>query len=156
MLMVNLILLIPLLYRKPPIKDWAIVYLYNAVTNNLIDNIISKRKIVRYPIRLAPKLFDSHILFDYFLYPTFTVFFNQITYKDKPLTIFYKLLLVVIPPFLIEIWAERKTDLIEWSKKWKWYHTFLSIIIKSLFTRLMIGWIRKVDEHSPLVSKYHS
>lgn len=152
-LIFNLILLIPLFKRKPHIKDWVIVYFFNAATNSLIDNVLSKYKIVKYPIRLAPRLFHSHILFDFFLYPTFTVFFNQITYKNRPLTIVYKLLLLVFPPFLIELWAERKTNLIEWSKKWKWYHTLLSIIIKSLITRLMISWVRKIDEQSSFVNK---
>lgn len=141
----NLIFLIPLLLRKRPIKDWIIVYLFNAVTNGVIDNILTKRKIVRYPIKIFSTLFDTHILFDYFLYPTFTILFNQLTYKDKPAQIIKKLFIMTLPPFLIEFWAERKTNLIKWGKKWKWYHTFLAITIKSLVTRFAISVIRKID-----------
>lgn len=145
-LIINLVILIPLLLRKPPIKDWVIVYLFNAVTNGIIDNVLSKLKIVQYPVKLFSKVFDTHLVFDYFLYPTFTIIYNQMTEKDKIFSIVYKLILITIPPFFIEIWAERKTDLIKWSRKWKWYHTFLSLILKSLVTRSMIAIIRKADQ----------
>lgn len=144
-LFMNLLLIIPLLIRKPPVKDWVIVYLFNAVTNGLIDNILVKRKIVKYPVRLFTKSFDTHILFDFFLYPTFTVWYNQLTSKDNLFQIIYKLFFITIPPFFIELWAERKTDLIEWSRKWKWYHTFFGLILKSLMTRTVLGVVRKVD-----------
>jgi hypothetical protein len=59
--------------------------------------------------------------------------------KDKPFASFYKLFYFTIPMFFVEFWAVRKTDLIKWNKGWKWYHTFISITIKSLCTRLFIG-----------------
>ncbi|MGD6966384.1 CBO0543 family protein [Rossellomorea vietnamensis] len=144
-LIINLVILIPLLIRKPPVKDWIIVYLFNAATNGLIDNILSKHKIVKYPVRLFSKSFDTHIMFDFFLYPTFTILYNQMTQKDKIPLIIYKLIFITIPPFLIELWAEKNTNLIEWSRKWKWYHTFLGLIFKSLLTRTVIGVVRKLD-----------
>lgn len=144
-LLINTIILIPLILRKPPIKDWIIVYLFNAVTNIIIDTFLSTYKIVKYPVRLFPKIFKTHLLFDFFIYPTFTVFYNQITYKDKALKAFFKLIIITIPPFLIEVLAVKKTEFIVWSEKWKWYHTFFSIILKSSFTRLFIGIIRRLS-----------
>ncbi|ADU29516.1 CBO0543 family protein [Evansella cellulosilytica] len=141
----NLVLLVPLALRKPPVKDWVIVYLFNALTNGIIDNVLSKKKIIKYPIKLFPKIFDTHELFDFLLYPTFTILYNQITYKDKVGSIIYKLFLITTPAFFIELWATRNTDLVKWSKKWKWYHTYFSIILKSLFTRLIIGSIRGIE-----------
>lgn len=144
-LLINMIILIPLILRKPPIKDWIIVYLFNAVTNGILDNFLTKYKFVKYPVRLFPKVFKTHLLFDFFLYPTFTVFYNQITYKDKALKAFIKLILVTIPPFLIEVLAEKKTNYIIWTRKWKWYHTLLSLILKSSVTRILITIIRRVS-----------
>ncbi|NMD69323.1 hypothetical protein HHO41_03415 [Bacillus sp. DNRA2] len=140
--LINFVILIPLIFRKKPIKDWIIVYLFNAVTNEIIDKIVLRYRVVKYPIRLFPKVFKTHILFDLFIYPTFTIFYNQITYKDKLFPKMYKLLLITIPPFLIELCAERKTELIKWTKKWKWYYSFLSIIIKSFTTRMFIDLLR--------------
>jgi hypothetical protein len=141
---INIIVLI-LALRKPPIKDWVIVYLFNAVTNIMADNVLTALKIVRYPVRFFPKLFHSHILFDALVYPTATVLYNQMTYKDKPFAILYKVFFFAIPALLIEIWAEKTTSLIKWSKKWKWYHSFLGLILNSLINRLVIGLLRKMS-----------
>lgn len=145
-LIINLIVLIPIVLRKPPIKDWLLVYLYNAITNGLADRILSYYKIVKYPVRFLPNVFQSHILFDYLIYPTITVLYNQMTMKDKLFPIIYKLFYFTIPMFLVEYWAVRKTHLIKWSKGWKWYHTFISVSIKSLITRTFIGLTRMIDE----------
>jgi len=140
----NLLILLPILYRKPPIRDWIIVYVYNAITNGLLDMPLTHHKVIRYPVRFLPKKFKIHILFDFLIYPTFTVFYNQLTKKDKPFVVIYKLVLFTIPPFFIELWAERKTKLIEWKEGWRWYHTYFSIILKSLLTRLVIEALRKL------------
>ncbi|WBL16948.1 CBO0543 family protein [Sutcliffiella sp. NC1] len=138
--------LLTFVLRKPPIKDWLLVYLWNAVTNGIIDKVIVSYKIVQYPTRQFPKLFKTNILFDYLLYPTMTIVYNQFTDKDRPSIIFLKLFYFTIPMLLIELWAERKTSLIEFKRSWKWYHSFISLNVKSLVTRLWIGWVRKVAE----------
>lgn len=135
--------LLTLVLRKPPIKDWLLVYLWNAVTNGIIDKIVVSYNTVKYPTRLLPKIFKINFLFDYLLYPTMTVIFNQLTEKDhKPFIIFIKLFCFTIPMILVELWAERKTGLIKFKKGWKWYHSFISLNVKSLVTRLWIGWVR--------------
>ncbi|MGM8215446.1 CBO0543 family protein [Bacillaceae bacterium W0354] len=143
---VNSLILLPLILRKRPIKDWIIVYLFNTVTNTVLDAIVSRANLVKYPVRLFPKLFRSHILFDFFLYPTFNIIYNQWTYKDKKLVTILKLFIMTIPVFIIEQMAEKRTNLIKWSNKWKWYHSFFSIIATSLFTRIIIGMIRLADK----------
>ncbi|OIJ09374.1 hypothetical protein BKP35_16625 [Anaerobacillus arseniciselenatis] len=138
--------LLYLLFRKPPIKDWVLAYLFNAVTNLFIDSFLASYKIVKYPVRFFPKVFKSHILFDLLIYPTFTILYNQITEKDKSFAIFLKLLFFTVPMFFIEYWAVRKTNLIKWNKGWKWYHTFISVTVKSLVTRGVVGALRKIDK----------
>ncbi|OEH85340.1 hypothetical protein BHU72_04400 [Desulfuribacillus stibiiarsenatis] len=151
----TLLSLMILLFRKPPMKDWVIVYLFNAVTNGIIDNFMTSYKILKYPVRFFPNVFKTHVLFDFLIYPTFTVLYNQVTEKDKPLAIFYKLLYFTVPMFFIEYWAVKKTNLIKWEKGWEWYHTFISVTIKSLVTRFVIGIIRKVDQKTPMTDNLH-
>lgn len=143
--LINLIVLIPIIMRKPSIKDWVLVYLFNAVTNSFIDNYLTERGTVKYPVRFLPKRFNTHILFDYLIYPTLTILYNQITIKDKPFVIIFKTLYFTIPMFFIEFWAVRKTGLIKWNKGWKWYHSFFSVTLKSLITRLFVEIIRVID-----------
>jgi hypothetical protein len=141
----NIAILIPVIIRKPPVKDWLIVYFFNAATNFIADSFLSAHKIVNYPVRFLPKVFKTHILFDFLIYPTFSIIYNQMTERDRPFAIFYKLVLFSFPMFMIEFWAERRTSLIEWRKGWKWYHTVSSVIVKSLLTRSFIGLIRRKD-----------
>ena len=143
----NVGLLVPILFRKPPIKDWLLVYLFNAFTNSIIDHFLTSHNIVTYPVRFLRKTTKIHVLFDLLLYPTFTVLYNQMTEKDKPLSTFYKLVSLVIPLFFIEFWAVRRTDLIKWKKGWNWYYTLGSIILKSLVTRSLIEIVRKISKH---------
>ncbi|WP_416148562.1 CBO0543 family protein [Salipaludibacillus sp. HK11] len=140
--------------KKRNKKEWLLIYLLNAVSNGFIDMIIVKNHIVKFPIRLLPKIFNINILFDFFVYPTITVVYNQMSYYDKPLTSLYKLLFVSIPMLLIEYWLEAKTDLIEWRRGWKWYHTYTSIVIKSLLERLLVGKIREVRSNDTLRSEH--
>jgi hypothetical protein len=48
--------------------------------------------------------------------------------------------------FFIELWAEKRTKLIEWKTGWMWYHTIASVTLKSYLNRMVIGWIRKVEK----------
>ncbi|SDI28964.1 CBO0543 family protein [Alteribacillus bidgolensis] len=138
--------ILPFIFRKPPIKDWLLVYLWNAVTNIIIDHCIVSADIVRYPIRLLPKTFKSNVLFDFLLYPAMTIAYNQKTKDDKFITSLFKLLIYIVPMTIIEELAEKKTKLITFKKGWKWYHSFFSLYIKSLLDRLWIKWVRRTEE----------
>ncbi|MEG6532747.1 CBO0543 family protein [Caldibacillus thermoamylovorans] len=98
---------------------------------------------ISYPTRLLPNIFHIHILYDVLLYPMFTVIYNQITSKDKLIAVIYKVFFFSVPLTIFESWAERKTGLIKWISGWRWYHTFLSVNLKSLITRGMVSIHRK-------------
>lgn len=137
--------LLVIILRKPPIKEWILVFLFNAGTNGILDRLIVSYNKLKYPTRLLPDKFRINILFDYLLYPTLTIIYNQLTVNDKPFKAILKVFYFTIPIILVEFWAERKTSLIRFKKGWKLYHSFISLTIKSLFTRLWIQWIRRVE-----------
>ncbi|MBE6185124.1 CBO0543 family protein [Heyndrickxia ginsengihumi] len=136
------VVMIYFVMKRPPKKDWLFAYIYNAITNIILDKWVTMN-FISYPTRLLPKLFNIHILYDAFLYPIVTVIYNQLTSKDKPVAIIYKLLFFSVPLTIFELWAERKTGLIKWRKRWRWYHTFLSVSLKSLITRGLVSIFRK-------------
>jgi hypothetical protein len=142
LLVLNLIAIIPILSRKPPVKDWLLVYLFDALTNGIADRFLVAHHFVSYPTRLFPKIFKTHILFDYLIHPTYTVLFNQFTYKDRPFRIIFKLLLLLIPLSSFEFWAAKNTSLINWKPGWNYYSSFVALAIKSLITRSLIGIVR--------------
>ncbi|KNH17114.1 hypothetical protein ACS78_24240 [Priestia megaterium] len=137
---------LPFLFRKHPMKDSMLTFLLNGYTNGIVDRFVVNHKLIRYPVRYFRKEFKIHVLFDFLLYPTVSVILNQLTKNDKPLVIIYKILLFIFPMFFIELWAERKTNLITWRRSWKWYHTLLTLTVKSVLNRLIIGAIRVLDK----------
>jgi len=137
---------LPFLFRKPPVKDSILTFLLNGYTNGIVDRFVVTHKLIKYPVRYFRKEFKIHVLFDFLLYPTVSVIINKLTKNDKPLVIIYKIILFIFPIFLIELWAERNTNLIRWRRPWKWYHTLLSLTVKSVLNRLMIGAIRVLDK----------
>lgn len=146
LMMVFTLGLVPFLLRKPPIKDWLFVFFLDGLSNGFIDQILVRKNYLKYPVRILPKLFKHHIVFDHILYPTFTIIYNQLTMNDKPLKAFLKLLIIVIPLTGIEFVADRKTHLIKWKRKWTFYHTFIWVMFKSSFTRIIIAVVRKISE----------
>jgi len=134
--------ILPVLMNRSHKKDWLFAYTFNTVTNIILDKWVTV-KFISYPTRLLPKIFNLHILYDALLYPMVTVIYNQLTSKDKPIAIVYKLLFFSVPLTIFEFWAERKTGLIKWRNGWQWYHTFLSVSLKSLITRGLVSIFRR-------------
>ncbi|WP_078429086.1 CBO0543 family protein [Alkalihalobacterium alkalinitrilicum] len=93
---------------------------------------------------LSVATFISLILlpFDFSLYPLMLLYYNQWTLNSKPTGVFLKLFPFVIPQVIIESIAAKKTKLITWKKGWSWYHSFISLAVKLLLCRSIIGIIR--------------
>ncbi|MCL6605602.1 MAG: hypothetical protein K6T94_22280 [Paenibacillus sp.] len=130
--------LMPFVMTKRPRKEWWFIYFFNAITNIILDKILTRMGLVSYPIRLLPKIFKIHILFDTVLYPLANVIYIQITKRDHIFAIMYKMLFFSIPLVVVESWAVRNTRLIKWGNGWKGYHTFVSVTLKSLFIRIVV------------------
>ncbi|HZG58109.1 CBO0543 family protein [Paenibacillus sp.] len=141
---------LPFLMRKRPRSDWAFAYFFNALSNVLLDRYLVKTGKVSYPVRLLPRQFSIHILFDLVLYPTVTVIYNQMTRKDKLSAWFYKVLLFSVPLTIVEAWANRRTGLIRWGGGWRWYHTLGSVTLKSLVTRTAVETYRRLRQRRGL------
>ncbi|PGK51690.1 hypothetical protein CN918_28255 [Priestia megaterium] len=136
----------PVLYKKQYIKDFFLAFILNGFSNGIIDKFLVNRKWIDYPVRFFRKEFKIHVIFDFLLYPTVSLMINIITRNDKFLAIICKIFLIITPMFLIELWAEKKTNLINWHKPWRWYHSFITLFVKSLSNRLTMGLIKKIAE----------
>lgn len=142
------LLALPVAFKKKPLKDWLIVYLLTALSSALLDSILVEKKLLSYPIRIFPKIFKLHIVFDLLLCPVVSVFYNQFTYKEKSIVrLVGKLFLFTIPQLVIEVLTGRYLNLVKWHKGWKWYHTFISMNIKYLSIRMFIEGVRKISRN---------
>ena len=73
------------------------------------------------------------------------LYYNQWTINSKPIGIFLKLFPFIIPQVMIETFAARTTKLITWKKGWTWYHSGISLVLKFLLCRGIIGMIRFIN-----------
>lgn len=133
-----------ILLRKPPIKDWIIVLSVTGLVSGIVDIILVSKKVLDYPLRLYPKKFKIHFLFDFILCPVVSILYNQVTFKDKALKTILKLFPFTIIHVFLEILAVKYTELIRWKNGWSWYHTFITMNVKYLSIRLFIEMVRKI------------
>jgi hypothetical protein len=133
------------LIRKPPVKDWVIIFLLKGYISSIIDKLVVRKGYIRYPVQLN-KTFDISFIFDYLLFPITCLYFNQVTSKSKIPGVLLKLQLFTIPMTLTETWLEKNTKVVSYHKGWDWKKTFISISCTFLFVRIMIGIIRNGAE----------
>ncbi|WP_419955290.1 CBO0543 family protein [Neobacillus niacini] len=128
--------------RKPPVKDWLIIFLLKSYIASFLDNILVKKGYLKYPVNLF-KTFDISVLFSYLLFPVSCMYFNQATKNSSPLGIIVKSILFSAPSALAEDWIEKNTKLITYKKSWTSFHSFFSISLSFILVRFLMSFIRK-------------
>jgi hypothetical protein len=138
--------IISLLYsiRKPPVKDWLLIFLFKGFISSILDNILVKKGYLKYPVNLF-KSFDYSFIFDYLIYPLTCLFYNQLTMKSNILGIFIKTLYFSVPMSVAEYFLEKKTKLIKFKKGWNSVTSFFSLTITFLISRTFIAIVRKMN-----------
>lgn len=130
------------LIRKPPLKDWLIIFLMKSYIASILDTILVRRGFLKYPVNLT-KSFDISVLFSYLIFPVSCIYFNQVTKNSSILGILFKCFLFSFPSALTEKWFEKNTKLITYKKSWTWIHSFFSISATFLIVRFLMALIRK-------------
>ncbi|MEK3854346.1 CBO0543 family protein [Cytobacillus sp. FSL H8-0458] len=133
------------LVRKPPIKDWLIVFFLKSYIATFLDNLLVRKGYLKYPVNLF-KTFDVSVLFSYIIFPITCVYFNQQTRNSGLKGILLKSLIFSIPSAIAEHFLEKHTQLIKYKKSWNSYYSFISIMATFLLTRGIMGVISKSSE----------
>lgn len=136
------------LMRKPPAKDWLLIFLFKGFISTLLDNITVKKGYIKYPVNLF-KSFDISFIFDYLLYPISCVYYNQVTKKSNILGIIVKTFYFTIPMAVTEYFLEKKTSLIKFKNGWNPFTSFWTSSITLLMSRAFIAIVRK-GNNSPV------
>ncbi|MGJ7909457.1 CBO0543 family protein [Neobacillus sp. LXY-1] len=137
--------LLPFAIVKRSFKDWIIVYLVSAIGNYFADFYLVSKGYLKYPEKLFQR-YKIHLPFDFILYPLMVLYYNQWTLNSGPFGICLKIFPFALPQVLVETFAARYTKLITWKKGWTWYHSFISIVLKMVICRVMIGFIRIINK----------
>lgn len=139
------LVLLPIALKQKPKRDWIIVFLLKTMISGFLGNIIAAKKLLEFPIRLFPVAFKSSVLYDNLLFPLICVFYNQTSYKSKPISIISQAFIYSIPMTFIEYILEKQTNLIKYNQ-WTWYYTFFSLAGTFLLVRGAIAYIRKITQ----------
>lgn len=131
------------LVRKPPVRDWLLIFFLKSYIASILDNLLVKKGYLKYPVSLF-KTFDVSVIFSYLIFPVVCVYFNQVTRHSGIISILLKSVLFTAPSAAAEHWLERNTKLIKYKKNWTSTHSFVSIGSTFLLVRLVMGIIRKV------------
>jgi hypothetical protein len=132
------------LIRKPPAKDWLLIFLFKGYISSILDKLLVRKGYIKYPVKLF-KCFDISFVFDYLIFPITCVYYNQVTKASSIGGILIKVLLFSIPMAIAEHWFEKNTKLIKFKKGWNTTLSFLSINITFLVVRAFIALVRKSD-----------
>lgn len=130
------------LIRKPPLKDWLIIFLLKSYISSILDTLVVKKGYIEYPFKLI-KTFDISAIFSYLIYPITCIYFNQVTRNSNLKDILFKTLLFSLPSSIAEHWLEKNTKLVKYKKSWNSVHSFFSIAATFLSVRLLMTLIRK-------------
>ena len=132
------------LIRKPPTKDWMLIFLFKGFLSSILDNIIVKKGYIKYPVKLV-NWFDVSFIFDYLIYPIICVYYNQLTKRSTFLGIFIKTFCFSIPMAILEHFFEKRTKLIEFKKGWTTSISFFTMTLTFFISRGFIALIRKAN-----------
>ncbi|MCS0673748.1 CBO0543 family protein [Cytobacillus firmus] len=134
------------LIRKPPMKEWLIIFFLKSYIATFLDNLLVRKGYLKYPVNLF-KTFDVSVLFSYIIFPITCVYYNQLTRKNGVKGILLKSLIFSAPSAVAEHFLEKYTQLIRYKKSWNSYYSFVTILATFLMTRGIMGLIRKSSEN---------
>ncbi|WP_246938594.1 CBO0543 family protein [Bacillus pinisoli] len=136
------ILAFPTLFKRPSNKLWVSLFIINGIFNHVLDRILITTKKLKYPKRFLPRIFKVNVVYDYLVCPYLSVWFAQQTYHDKLPKILMKAFFFTIPQASYEIWLERKTDTMKFSRSWEWYYSIFLVFIVKLISRGVLSILK--------------
>ncbi|RBW67948.1 CBO0543 family protein [Bacillus taeanensis] len=126
--------------RKPPLKDWLLMFLLSANITTFLGVLVEGEEMLHYPVKFLSDHFDTSILYEYVLFPVICIYFYQTTYHAAYRGIVGQALVYTAALTIVEVGVERYTNLLHYHT-WTWVHTFISVFLLMLFLRFMMKLI---------------
>lgn len=122
-------------------RDWIVAFLFIGLLSVFWGNLVVEMNLIKYPFRILPQYFETSLLFDLWIFPTFCILYNQTTRKAGLWQIFYLALLFSGILTAIEYPLEKYTELIDYLD-WSWFTSFSTLTVTFLSSRLFISFYR--------------
>ena len=128
---------------KNKVRHGVLAFLFKQLITWIFGLLVVEKGLIKYPVRFFKKANKSSFSFEYFIYPSLCAIFNMNYPEDRNNSI--KLLYYLYHAGIItvlEVLAERYTNLIKYVK-WKWYWSFICIVLTNFLSRLFYRWFFK-------------
>lgn len=130
--------------RKPPIKNWILIFLLASCFSTFIGVLVVEEKMLEYPVRFLSNYFRSSLLYEYLLFPVVCIYFYQTTYRSRYPNMVLQCILYTTVLTIIEFFLERYTELIKYHT-WTWIYTFISTFLLMMFIRFLMQLINRKE-----------
>lgn len=129
-----------------PIQEVLIIFLFASYIGVVLGTIAVEMDMLAYPAKLFDgKYFQSNLLFEMLLLPDICLFFYRTTLNSKVFQIIIQSVIYSGILTFIEKSLEHFTAFINYNT-WTWIHTFISVALFLILTRIFIASIKKINE----------
>lgn len=142
MLTVGCVAATPFIFKRKNLLIHLTIFFSKCVLSTCIDSYCIKSNKLEYPVRPFPKIFDTNVLYDLFMFPLLSIVWVRWTYHSDLKTTMLRSLWFSVPMSLAQGIMEKTTNLFQW-KKWSIWHTFVSINF-TLFTIRVLVWLLRL------------
>ncbi|WP_324332194.1 CBO0543 family protein [Methylomusa anaerophila] len=122
-------------------RDWVVVFLFKGLLDLVWGSAVVSLHLLKYPVRLLPKYYETSILFELWVFPVLCIWYNQVTRERGIVPIILYAVLFSAGVTAIEYPIERYTGLLRYID-WNWFTTFYTLIITFLISRGFIAFYR--------------
>jgi hypothetical protein len=130
--------------RKPPRKDWVLIFFLTSYFTIFFGTIVVRKKMLAYPVNFLNDYFSSSLLYEHLLYPVICIYFYQTSYHSNYLGILLQAALYTGALTIVEVLLERYTNLIQYHT-WNWHYTFISVYFLMIFVRSLMKLINRTE-----------
>ncbi|HET7628704.1 MAG TPA: CBO0543 family protein [Bacillales bacterium] len=131
--------------RKPPMKEWLIVFFLTSYFSTFFGVIVVENDMVTYPIGLFDNYFDTSPLYEFLLLPVVSIFYCQTTSHASWSGILRQGIGYTTVLTAGETILERYTNLVHYNS-WTWQSSYVSIFALLFAVRVLLAAIRRREQ----------
>nr|WP_092072422.1 CBO0543 family protein [Dendrosporobacter quercicolus]NSL48545.1 hypothetical protein [Dendrosporobacter quercicolus DSM 1736]SDM41714.1 hypothetical protein SAMN04488502_104189 [Dendrosporobacter quercicolus] len=123
-------------------REWIVVFLFQGELNLILGSLVVESNLLEYPVRLWPKLYDTSMLFEFWVLPVLCLVYNQTVDHRKFRTKLCYAVLFSTAVTIIEYLLEANTNLINYIT-WSWQITFITVSLAFLLSHAFLIFYRR-------------
>lgn len=123
-------------------REWVVVFLFQGELDLTLGSLVVESNLLEYPVRIWSKLYDTSVLFEFWVLPVLCILYNQIVDNRIFRIKLYYAVLFSAGITVVEYLLEANTDLINYII-WSWPMTFISVTLAFLVSHAFLIFYRR-------------